>query len=309
MISDETVAMVQQLVWSDRATRSRLEENGICIVPANFYSTVPTLAEMESSFESRDENPYLSDLFDPARLAGVLGEVRQFSPEIDAPLLDDAQEPGGFFWQNGQFGYSDAVAYYSLIRSRKPQTIVEVGAGFSTPIASAAIKANGSGRIICVEPYPRAFLENVPFVEEIVREGVQNLEADWFNARLKDGDFLFIDSTHTVKIGSDCLHLYLRILPRLARELLVHVHDIFLPDGMPVEWAREQHIYWTEQYLLLAYLLDNPLVKVEWGSHYHALFNRQALEALAPAEIAPGGSSLWFSRLPRGGAREGRLQP
>ena len=32
---------------------------------------------------------------------------------------------------------------------------------------------------------------------------------------LDDFAAFFIDSTHTVKIGSDCLHLYLRVLPAL----------------------------------------------------------------------------------------------
>ena len=237
-------------------------------------------------------------LFDAAHLRDVLDEISRFAGELDAPRQDDPDEPRGFFWDNGQFGYSDAVAYYALLRSRKPKTVLEVGAGFSTLVASAALEANGSGEIVCVEPYPRPFLEGIPRVREVVQKPVQSLTADWVNSLLQDGDVFFIDSTHTVKIGSDCLHLYLRMLPALKHRLLVHVHDVFLPAGMPTEWARDQHIYWTEQYLLLAYLLDNPKIRVEWGSHYHLLVNDAALRNLMPADILPGGSSFWFERSP-----------
>ena len=78
----------------------------------------------------------------------------------------------------------------------------------------------------------------------------------------------------------------------------MHVHDVFLPAGMPAEWATHQHIYWTEQYVLLAYLLDNPKARVGWGSHYHLLENERRLRKLAPTDIDPGGSSFWFERTP-----------
>lgn len=299
MISSETISLLQSLLWPDMQTRQILESHGISITPSNFYSSTPSLAEIESSFEGLVNAPYAHEgLFENERLLETLQELTRFSRELEAPAHDDPDSPKGFFWENGQFGYSDAASYYSFIRSRKPKKILEIGSGFSTLVASQAVEANGTGSIVCIEPYPRPFLQSIPHVSQVVQRPVQEIDAEWVNSILSDDDILFIDSTHTVKIGSDCLHIYLRLLSNLKRKLLVHVHDVYLPDGMAAEWARTKHIYGTEQYLLLAYLLDNPHIRVEWGSHYHLKYNKERLEELTPANILPGGNSFWFTRDP-----------
>jgi predicted O-methyltransferase YrrM len=191
------------------------------------------------------------------------------------------------------------MAYYAMIRHLKPKRVVEVGSGFSTLVASAALAQNGSGEIVCIEPFPRPFLSSVPNVVQVVEKPVQQLDSAFFNELLGDGDILFIDSTHTVKAGSDCLHLYLRVLPALERKVMVHVHDVFLPEAMPQDWALNKHIYWTEQYLLLAYLLDNPRVKVWFGSNYHRLVNQEMLSNMMHGRGQAGGGSFWFQLAPR----------
>ncbi len=298
-LSHETMTQLQALLWADPAQRKQLQDHGLNLVPANFYSTVPSFEELEASFEHAEPTPYLHNgIFDETRMAEVLEELVPYSRELDGPLNDNPDAPAGFFWENGQFGYSDAAAYYAFIRSRKPRRILEIGSGFSTLVASAAIEANGHGEIHCIEPYPRPFLDSIRHVRNVVREPVQGISAGWMNNLLQDGDILFIDSTHTVKIGSDCLHLYLRVLPALSRRLLVHVHDVFLPEAMPRHWALQQHIYWTEQYLLLAYLLDNPKTSVLFGSNYNKLFSSDRLALMTPEGIPIGGSSFWFERRP-----------
>ena len=52
-------------------------------------------------------------------------------------------------------------------------------------------------------------------------------------AGLAAGDLLFIDSSHVLMPGSDVDFLLNQILPALPAGVLVHVHDIFLPDGYP----------------------------------------------------------------------------
>ena len=141
-----------------------------------------------------------------------------------------------------------------MIRKTKPETIIEVGSGFSTLVAREALSVNGKGRLICVEPFPRPWLRGMTDVE-LIEAPAQALEAGFYNDRLMDGDMRLIDSTHSVKIGSDCLHFYLRVLPRIDYSIDVHVHDVFLPCGLPKNRAIDNHIYWTEQYLLLAYLI------------------------------------------------------
>ena len=49
---------------------------------------------------------------------------------------------------------------------------------------------------------------------------------------LSKGDFLFIDSTHTLKIGSDVSKIYLDIIPKLKPGIIVHIHDIYFPYNL-----------------------------------------------------------------------------
>lgn len=289
------VDVLRPLLWAPLEDRKFIQRHGFNVLPVNFYSSTPSIEEIRDSFEYREPAPYMNEsLFDPALLASTLRELLDFSHEMVAPDDDSSEAPSGFFWNNSQFSYSDAAAYYAFIRLTKPKRIVEIGSGFSTLVASAAIGANGFGEIHCVEPFPRPFLKGIRHVTEVVEQPVQSIDVSWFNKLLRDDDMLFVDSTHTVKIGSDCLHIYLRLLPALKHRLLVHVHDIFLPAALPQEWALDLHIYWTEQYLLLAYLLDNPKVRVLFGSKYHLLLNPEILRGMTPGNVTPGGSSFWF---------------
>lgn len=85
---------------------------------------------------------------------------------------------------------------------------------------------------------------------------------------LGENDILFIDSSHVLKIGSDVQYEYNEILPRLNKGVLIHVHDIFLPLEYPETWVRQSHRFWTEQYLLQAFLAYNSAFKVLWAGHY-----------------------------------------
>src|SRR5579872_6666250 len=41
-------------LWSDLEVRRRIQAQGINVVPANFYSNTPTIADIENSFEYVD---------------------------------------------------------------------------------------------------------------------------------------------------------------------------------------------------------------------------------------------------------------
>ena len=294
--------VLKKLLWASPEVREKLQRNGVNIIPVNFYSNIPSVEEIRSSFEygNFDTPPYLdSSIFDPVHLQNVLRDLTPYASEFNPPTQGDEEEPSGFFWGNSQFSHSDAMAYYAMIRHIKPRRIIEVGSGFSTLVASAALAQNGSGEIVCVEPFPRPFLRSVPGVVQVVQKPVQQLDIDFFRKGLGDGDILFIDSTHTVKTGSDCVYLYLKILPALERKVMVHVHDVFLPEAMPQEWGLCKQIYWTEQYLLMAYLLDNHRAKVWFGSNYNRLRNLEALISMMHGRAEAGGGSFWFQLAPR----------
>jgi hypothetical protein len=191
------------------------------------------------------------------------------------------------------------MAYYCLVRRLRPRRIVEIGGGFSTLVADAAIRKNGSGEIVCIEPYPRPFLPQIKSVSELIAKPIQAITPEAFATLIAPADILFIDSTHTVKIGSDCLYIYLVLMPSIAQALTVHSHDIFLPFGMPPAWSRDLQIHWTEQYLLYAYLLGNSRARVVFGSAYALEFLRDPSERLMRGRYGAGGASLWYQINPR----------
>ena len=286
---------LRALLYSPFQLRARLEELGVSLVPANFYSEIPTIREIEDA-EITSPAP-LARGFDQHRMLDLLTALLAYAAEFDPPRSHPT--PDRFSWTGGPFSHSDAMAYYSFVRHLRPRTIVEIGSGWSTLVADAALRANGSGRIICVDRYPEPFLANIGSVAAVIERPAQELTPAQFNEHLTDGDFVFIDSTHTVKHGSDCLHLYLRVLPEIERGIIVHAHDIFLPFGLPSHWLRDRQIYWTEQYLLYAYLMDNPRTEVLYGSAYHHHHNPEQLKRFMYGRYDAGGGSLWFAQSPR----------
>jgi hypothetical protein len=82
-----------------------------------------------------------------------------------------------------------------------------------------------------------------------------------FFTNLEKGDLLFIDSSHTVKPGSDVNYIILEILPRLNKGVIVHFHDIFLP----YDYQRDvltNYFQWCETALLRAFLINNNKTKI-----------------------------------------------
>ena len=85
-----------------------------------------------------------------------------------------------------------------------------------------------------------------------------------------ENDILFIDSSHVIRIGNDVEYEYLEILPRLKKGVIVQIHDICLPAQYAEKWVMNNLSFWTEQYLLQAFLCFNDAFEVLWsGSHMH----------------------------------------
>lgn len=280
----------KRMMW-DSGARERAERQGVSITPARFYNDIPTIEELRNGFETREPEPYLMEFFDPAAQARVLDAMMPYASEFDPP-----QEPSDdglrFGWRNGMFSNLDAMSYYCLLRHFAPAQVLEIGSGNSTRVALEALRRNGAGDIVSIEPFPSDALKAMPIT---LHPGfAQDFGPDFFNDQLADGDVLFIDSTHTVKASSDCCHLYLRILPKLRRDVVVHVHDINLPRGINVRNAIEKHIYWTEQYLLAALLCDNPKAEFLMGSVFANIRARKTVEQMMAGKAPTGGGSFWF---------------
>jgi hypothetical protein len=123
----------------------------------------------------------------------------------------------------------------------------------------------------------------------------QEVAEEVFTA-LRDGDILFVDTTHTVKIGSDVNRIILRILPLLAPGVIVHFHDICLPYEYPRYLLEDYALYWAEQYLLQAFLSMNPSFEVLYSTDALCRDRRPEAEAVGLAGPSESGSSFWIRR-------------
>ena len=199
-----------------------------------------------------------------------------------------------FNFDNGFFSGFDAAGYYALIRHLKPRRIIEIGGGYSTQLANKALTINGSGALTCIEPYPERLNGAGPNVE-LIQKRVEEIDAGFFSC-LAANDMLFIDSSHTVKFGSDVCYEFLEILPRLAPGVWVHVHDIFFPHDYPAEWLIDRRLALNEQYLLEAFLSFNEQFQVTLANYWLCLDHRHEAQRLW-SNTASSASSFWMRRV------------
>lgn len=190
-----------------------------------------------------------------------------------------------YYYHNGSYESGDAEFLYQMVRLYKPKNIIEIGCGQSTLLIQRALTANreenreNNCNHTCVEPYENPWLEKLAVI--LKRSKVEDLPLEFFSV-LGPGDILFIDSSHVVRPQGDCEFEYLRLLPSLAKGVVIHVHDIFTPKDYPREWIVEEGRIWTEQYLLEAFLSHNKDFRVIGAVNYLHHHHRQALAAVAP---------------------------
>jgi hypothetical protein len=96
-------------------------------------------------------------------------------------------------------------------------------AGFSSLVTGEAIAKNKNSALIYIEPFPQEFIkQSFPGSHSLVQKKVEDIDLGFFS-QLGTGDILFIDSSHTGKIGGDVNYLFLEILPRLKPGVIVRI--------------------------------------------------------------------------------------
>lgn len=278
-------------------------------------------------FPIRDH--YYEPLFNPTRLRKPLSEARalpgiNWNAEGQLALLAQfayneellrfprhKTEARQFYYSNDNFGAGDAECLYNMVRRHKPKRIVEIGSGFSTLLAYAAIlenkkeQADYSCEHICIEPYEMGWLEGLDGVK-IVRQIVEEVDLELYRS-LEENDILFIDSSHVIRPQGDVLCEYLEILPILNSGVLVHIHDIFSPRDYPREWVIDQVKFWNEQYLLEAFLSCNQSFEVVCAVNFlkynypGKLAEKCPVFAKNPDSYEPG--SFWIRKVAGAGCK------
>ncbi len=240
----------------------------------------PPYREIEALLRSREDS-----------FNAFLSTIDGFGPELERIGTEPPPAPR---WTQDWFPRLDGAAAYAVVRSLKPKRIVEVGAGHSTRFVVRAVGNGGlDTTITAIDPAPRADLSRLPV--DVIRSTLQEAGDGVFES-LEGGDVLMIDSSHILVPGSDVDLLLNRVLPSLPAGVVVHVHDIFLPDDYPDDWAWRGY---NEQ-LGVAPLLFGGAFEVLFSSRYAATRMAGAVAATVvgrlPLVTGAVESSLWLRK-------------
>jgi hypothetical protein len=272
---------------------------GYDLVAHDWASPIPDLAAIDEEAWSRRSELVALPPMEVAQQLAHLEQLEPFLVEFRPPLTADEAAPGTFYRRNASFESVDADVLYATVRWARPRLVIEIGSGFSTLVLDQAARRNATdgdpARLVTIDPYPSPLIE--PLETELHAVRGSEVSVSEFEA-LGAGDVLFCDTTHTVKLGSEVNHLILDVLPRLEPGVLVHFHDVFLPWEYPRKWPEQSRFYWSEQYLLQAFLAFNPAFEVLFSSQLVTRAEPERVARLIPG-FEPGTSvpaSFWLRR-------------
>jgi hypothetical protein len=272
---------------------------GFHISGNHFYDLVP---------DTRFMAQHYSDA--PRALTGL--EWRQVECEQRAVRLLKAHGPEypvargrfDFTEPNYYFHGLDSLTLFAFLRNLKPAKMIEIGQGCSTRIALAALELNAKEtgarcELISIDPYPR-------LTEKMAPEGVslqlltRELQSVDMNPLLEECNFVFVDSSHVYKFGSDVQYEFAHIYPRLRSGTFVHVHDIFSPYEYPLAWAVERKQFWNEQYFLENFLAFNGAFEISLPLNLLVRQSADLRETVRGLDLEQAfnfeGSSFYFQR-------------
>jgi hypothetical protein len=269
---------------------------GFQLVYQTYDSPIPNLGDLDSSFFDRPSAMRGID-FDLDRQMQLLEqELAPLCREFDSPLTAADAGPHRFYLRNGTYESVDAELLYAIVRRFEPQRVLELGSGYSTLIIREALARGGPGGgsdvLRTYDPYRSDLLPPDAVVSPVRAQDVPEHEF----RELADGDVLFVDTSHTVKVGGDVNRIVLDVLPILRAGVIVHFHDIFLPYPYSRGHLEDAH-FWTEQYLLQAFLSENPAWEVLIAGHAIAREHPDRLAAAVPSftpDVRPG--AFWIRR-------------
>lgn len=260
---------------------------GCLPMPVHFYSPVPDIEDLKK----REVWDHVSEMpgvdFHVDKQLHLLNKMAsRYGDECKWP--EKLQEPTPTFYShNSGFSFGCAASTHCMIRYFQSQRVIEIGSGFSSRVISAALKKNQEEfkkecSYTIIDPYPSDNLKLLGS-KQLIQKQVQEVELGSFQ-QLEQNDILFIDSSHVSKIGSDVNYLILDILPRLKPGVIVHIHDIPLPYEYTKAYALNPafRMFWTESYLLQAFLCFNTQYEILMPMNYLMLNRTKDFEKAFP---------------------------
>ena len=272
--------------------------------PGHYYNPLVNPQELES---------YVDTVFDTSKktVQGI-----DFQEELQLEILDKLvpfykeqpfpiEQTDGFryYLSNGIFSYSDGIFLHMLMRYFKPKRIIEVGSGHSSAVMIDTNERffDNQIRLTFIEPYPERLYSLLKDADKtqnrIFEKPIQQVPFTEFEA-LESGDFLFVDSSHVSKTGSDVNYIFFEILPRLKSGVYIHFHDVFTPMEYPKSWVMKPNDWFgfNEIYILRAFLMFNPEFEVVMFNTFLEEHHEDWFKKNMPLCLENKGGSIWLRR-------------
>ena len=272
------------------------ENHGYHILPVSHYSPVPHSRTLKDDLWDRRSKMVGVDMNEGFQLELLRDIFPNYRSEYNTFPLQPTDSSYDFYYENGFFSGTDPAVLHSMVRHFKPNLIIEVGSGFSTRVSAKASLMNGNTKLICIEPYPAPLLrEGLPGVTQLIEKEVQQIDLDFFQT-LEPNDILFIDTSHVSKVGGEVNYLFLEVLPRIKKGVIIHIHDIVLPLEYGKYWIVDAHMFSNEQYILQALLTHNSEFEVVFASVYMMINYEKDMRTAFPNAPGWAGGSFWIRR-------------
>jgi len=275
----------------------------------DYYSPLPVNSQIRRT---------MPRWFRASGLSGIsydIDAMKRTFTDLHRSFSEDFRMNAGGYERNTAAGFGpgfpalDAQTLYYMLRRLKPKRYLEIGSGLSSYYASlAAARNKEEGQplaITCIEPFPHRALMSIDGIT-VIEKMAQDVPVSEFE-KLEAGDVLFIDSSHALKIDSDVAYLMLEVLPRVARGVVVHIHDVPFPYNVPFppeRWifGEDWPVYWNEAMVVQAFLAFNTAFEVMLSTPMIRYADKSFLPSLMGADLPPTPdsnpySSLWLKRV------------
>lgn len=271
--------------WRDMLTRTLAGQTEGFFIPYRYAGTVippvgPSYPVIEKTMAGC--HPAFTEAID---------RVENYRDDLMAIGPDTPPAPR---WDQDWFPALDAAIAYGMIRHYQPARIVEIGSGHSTRFLARAVTDGGMAtRMTAVDPAPRAEIEGLDVT--FVRSTIQKAGEAPFS-EIAAGDVVSMDSSHILMPGTDVDMILNRVFAALPPGVLLHIHDIFLPDGYPDDWTWRGY---NEQNAV-APMITSGGYDLLWSSHYAATRMAYPIAGSVVDRLptVPGAhpSSLWLRK-------------
>ena len=275
---------------------------GLFVPPGHYYSPIVDRDEARSHFhrqEARHEEGRVRGI--TTDLESMRMEWRTLLPYLRTnPFPAQRSLSTRYAFDNPSYSWGDGSILHAMLRQYTPKRLIEIGSGWSSACAIDTIERYFPDQCAAtfIDPFPSLLREMVGKTKvktTTLETPVQSVPLEVFDC-LEAGDFLFIDSTHVLKTGSDvCFELF-EIFPRGQAGVFVHIHDMFWPFEYPKEWAVADNRSWNELYAVRAMLTDNPGWRIVFFNDYFGRLAREEIEATYPQFLNNPGGALWLER-------------